>query len=73
MAGRFPSSEDWHSSTHHLECPRCGHHSIVAHGEGRYVCLRCNWQRNVGTDSEGMPPLVIIAIFVIIFLLFTGI
>ena len=39
---------------HHLECPRCGHHQIVVQNDNRYICLNCNWQRNV---SEEWPPL----------------
>ncbi|MEL6776124.1 MAG: hypothetical protein AAFO06_02625 [Cyanobacteria bacterium J06597_16] len=73
MARRHADSYDWHSDTHHLECPRCGHHSVVAHGEGRYACLRCRWHRDVASSSGPLPIPVLIAIAIITIILITGI
>ena len=62
-----------HQDTHYLECPRCGHHSIVSHAEGKYACLRCNWQRDVVHGWDEMPSVyVFIAIAIILIILLTG-
>ena len=47
---------------HHLECPRCQRHTVVQHGETRYVCLSCGWFRDV-SDWElrsGLPAFVLL-------------
>lgn len=36
-----------------LECPDCGKHSIVQHQETRYICLSCNWEKDL---SKPVPP-----------------
>ncbi|HEY9738834.1 MAG TPA: hypothetical protein V6D06_21215 [Trichocoleus sp.] len=53
---------------HHLECPRCRRHTVVVHGESRYVCLSCNWERNV-EEWEPLPWLAPI-LFLLLLLLF---
>lgn len=30
-----------------LECPHCGRHTVVMHGESLYVCLSCDWVRDL--------------------------
>ncbi|MGB7088382.1 MAG: hypothetical protein WBD47_22695 [Phormidesmis sp.] len=71
---RYLEPVDQLHDTYHLECPRCGHHSIVTHGESRYVCLNCHWQRDVdGGWGDGPPPfLVLLAIAFIIIVLTAG-
>lgn len=55
---------------HHLECPRCGHHSVVVQNGNHYICLRCNWQRNVSEEWGCLPwPLAIILPFLLLLFL----
>ncbi|NEQ45189.1 MAG: hypothetical protein F6K00_17155 [Leptolyngbya sp. SIOISBB] len=35
-----------------LECPKCGKNTIVSHQNGVYQCLSCNFERDLGTESE---------------------
>jgi rubredoxin len=54
---------------HELECPRCGRHSVVLHGESRYVCLACGWERDAA-EGEGLPfwlliPAVVLALILL--------
>ncbi|MGJ3253852.1 MAG: hypothetical protein ACFE0J_22370 [Elainellaceae cyanobacterium] len=53
---------------HHLECPRCGKHTIVIQGDSRYVCLNCSWRRDI-TDDAG-PLQVITTLVLVVLLLF---
>lgn len=46
-----------------LECPCCGHRAVVTRAEHHYVCLSCNWQRDV---SRGGPPTLGNVLFFII-------
>ncbi|MEM6868984.1 MAG: hypothetical protein AAF528_11450 [Cyanobacteria bacterium P01_C01_bin.121] len=71
MVRHFPGSDSYHENLGHIECPRCGHHSVVNYGEGRYSCLRCSWQRDVSRNWEPVPIPVLIAIAIIIFILIT--
>ncbi|MGC1306486.1 MAG: hypothetical protein WA885_04595 [Phormidesmis sp.] len=65
MVRQFRASD--RPETYHLECPRCGHHSIVAQGESKYSCLNCNWQRDVDDSWGELPfPLIVIAVVIII-------
>ena len=70
---RYSDLLDRVPQTHHLECPRCHHHSIVSRGEGKYFCLNCGWRRDVDAWGDGPPPfLVLMAIAIILMLLFLG-
>jgi len=71
VARRYPNPDDYYDNARHIECPRCGHHSVVSHGEGRYNCLNCSWQRDVSRNWEPVPIPVLIAIAIIIFILMT--
>jgi ribosomal protein L37E len=52
---------------HHLECPRCGRHTIVTKAESYYVCLHCGWERDLSRDwPYGMEEVVS---FIVTFLL----
>ena len=72
MARRYSTITDVQASTEHLECPRCGHRSVVAHGEGRYACVRCGWHRDVSENWEPVPIYVLSAIVTIIIIVTTG-
>jgi len=63
-----------YNDTQHLECPHCRRHSLVTHGENRYVCLNCGWERDIDNGwGSGPPPLlVILALFVVIVIITTG-
>ncbi|MBE9100663.1 hypothetical protein [Vacuolonema iberomarrocanum] len=54
---------------HHLECPRCGMHTVVMHGENKYVCLNCNWQRDLNRIQLDDFPIVLAAIVTTLILL----
>ncbi|MGF1520091.1 MAG: hypothetical protein ACFCVB_20140 [Nodosilinea sp.] len=30
-----------------IECPHCRRHSVVRHGESEYVCLNCDYRRDL--------------------------
>jgi hypothetical protein len=30
-----------------IECPQCRRHSVVRHGESEYVCLNCDFRRDL--------------------------
>lgn len=54
---------------HHLECPRCQRHTVVLHGESRYVCLNCGWQCDTaGWSIPIFPTLVILGILLVLLL-----
>ncbi|MEO0984379.1 MAG: hypothetical protein AAFY20_02400 [Cyanobacteria bacterium J06639_14] len=54
---------------HHLECPRCKHHTVVLQGESRYVCLNCGWWRDIdGWNIPIFPILMVLVIFLVILL-----
>jgi DNA-directed RNA polymerase subunit RPC12/RpoP len=36
-----------------IECPRCRRHTVVRHGESEYVCLNCNFRRDLSTYHWG--------------------
>jgi hypothetical protein len=36
-----------------IECPHCRRHSIVKHGESEYVCLNCNFRKDLTHGSLG--------------------
>lgn len=57
---------------HHLECPRCGRHTVVLHGESRYVCLSCGWSRDVSDEWNVpiLPLLFLVGIFLALLLAF---
>lgn len=55
---------------HHLECPRCGKHTVVVRGETRYVCLNCNWWRDLNqTQWDDFPILLATIITTLMILL----
>ncbi|MEO1147585.1 MAG: hypothetical protein AAFY26_18540 [Cyanobacteria bacterium J06638_22] len=54
---------------HHLECPRCGTHTVVMYGETKYVCLNCNWQRDLNHIQWNDFPIVLAAIVTTLILL----
>lgn len=35
-----------------IECPQCGKHTIVQHQETRYICLSCNWEKDVAEPDR---------------------
>lgn len=44
-----------------LECPCCGHRTVVTRAEHHYVCLNCHWQRNLswgGIPNPGERPVL---------------
>lgn len=55
----------------HIECPRCGKHTIVHVGEQSYACLNCGFRRDLGASSTGFPLVVVIA-FVLLLLVAMG-
>jgi transposase-like protein len=36
-----------HPQTAPIECPQCRRYSIVKHGESEYVCLNCDFRRDL--------------------------
>lgn len=36
-----------HPPTTPIECPQCRRHSIVKHGESEYICLNCDFRRDL--------------------------
>ena len=61
-----------------LECPQCGRHTVVMHGEGLYVCLSCDWIRDLNRmrhhhGSRSFPgPLLIFLILIALLLALAG-
>lgn len=41
------------SSVQQIECPHCHKHTIVKHGESEYVCLNCNFRRDLTYGTFG--------------------
>jgi transposase-like protein len=41
-----------------LECPQCRRYSVVTKGNSSYVCLNCNWERDVSSSSLSNSPLM---------------
>lgn len=35
-----------------IECPQCRRHSVVRHGESEYVCLNCDFRRDLAQPSQ---------------------
>jgi transposase-like protein len=63
-----------HSQHHvHLACPRCGQNAVVQHGSV-YVCLSCNFRRNVSNnDGDGaIGSMVVLTILAFIVALLMG-
>ena len=54
---------------HHLECPRCKRHTVVLRGETRYICLHCNWWRDVSKQETPYLLILVIVGLAIAFLL----
>ncbi|MGJ3247628.1 MAG: hypothetical protein ACFE0I_16325 [Elainellaceae cyanobacterium] len=40
---------EWHQ---HMECPRCGKHSVVRHGDSTYVCINCGFRCDVSEQPD---------------------
>jgi hypothetical protein len=36
-----------------IECPQCRRHSIVKYGESEYVCLSCDFRRDLAQPYVG--------------------
>ena len=36
-----------HPQEPQIECPHCRRHSIVRYGESEYVCLNCDYRRDL--------------------------
>ncbi len=36
-----------------IECPQCRRHSVVRHGESEYVCLNCDFRRDLSQHYQG--------------------
>ncbi|MEO1070583.1 MAG: hypothetical protein AAFW95_15990, partial [Cyanobacteria bacterium J06638_6] len=36
-----------------IECPQCRRHSVVRHGESEYVCLNCDFRRDLSQPYLG--------------------
>lgn len=68
---RLLEKVDYYNDAHHIECPHCRRRSIVTHGENRYVCLNCSWERDIDNGwGSGPPPfLVILALVTLIVIL----
>lgn len=50
-----PNPQDHHHAhgfAQGIECPRCGRHSIVIHGDSLYACLSCDWFRDLSHERE---------------------
>lgn len=49
-----------------LECPKCHSHSVVQHGDSVYVCLSCDFRKDVSVipkkpeNEDGFNPLIAI-------------
>lgn len=52
-----------------LPCPRCGKCTVVLHGDSRYVCLSCRWERNLMKDDEGNFLVFLLTLLTVLFLL----
>jgi len=46
-----------------LECPQCGKHSVVEHQSGVYVCLSCDFEKNLDDDRRDKMPNSLSVIF----------
>lgn len=55
----------------HIECPRCGHHSVVKYGKDGYACLHCSWRRDVSSGQTLEPIVAIIVVVVLIAIVIT--
>lgn len=55
---------------HHLECPKCGRHTVVLQGDSYYACIACGWRRDIAEEREFLPLPIIIVLAIIIVLLF---
>ncbi|MBU6228623.1 MAG: hypothetical protein KGQ93_02885 [Cyanobacteria bacterium REEB459] len=52
-----------------LECPCCGHRTVVTRAEHHYVCLNCHWQRNLswgGSRTLGNVLFFVITLFLVV-------
>jgi DNA-directed RNA polymerase subunit RPC12/RpoP len=48
MLGPYP-----HPQESQIECPHCRRHSVVKHGESEYVCLNCDFRRDLSQPYLG--------------------
>lgn len=46
-----------------IECPQCRRHSIVKYGESEYVCLSCNFRRDLAQPHLGSLSWLLMAFF----------
>ena len=79
MTRKVLEQADHYPDTHpyHIECPRCGRHSVVLYSESIYVCLSCNWERDVSrhhhSRGDGPPAfLVLLALATVIVIVTIG-
>lgn len=74
MFTQAPSQKNHHETPFPMECPKCHSHSVVQHGDSVYVCLSCDFRKDVSelpkkaADGE-FNPLVAILLAVAIAIL----
>lgn len=76
MFTQAPSQKNHHETPFPMECPKCHSHSVVQHGDSVYVCLSCDFRKDVsqlpkkGAGADGdFNPLVAILLAVAIAIL----
>jgi ribosomal protein L37AE/L43A len=74
MFTQAPSQKNHPETPYPIECPKCHQRSIVQHGESVYVCLSCDFRKDVSQttkpqEAEFNPFLAILIAIVITLLL----
>jgi hypothetical protein len=76
MLTQAPSQKNHPAPLFPMECPKCHSHSVVQHGDSVYVCLSCDFRKDVSefprkdTLKEGdFNPLIAILLAVAIAIL----
>lgn len=63
----YPVNRAHPQHPHHLECPHCGKHTIVVHGESCYVCLNCGWRFDTQNEWAPVPlPVILLTLFIVL-------
>lgn len=78
MLTQAPSQKNHPEAPFPMECPKCHSHSVVQHGDSVYVCLSCDFRKDVSelpkkaklNDGEFNPFIaILLAILMAIVLL----
>lgn len=56
----------------HIECPHCHRHSIVKHGESEYVCLNCDFRRDLSAPHLGRFGNLLLGVLAFVLVLLVG-